>query len=105
MAIDRFEKSTGQKPFSKFHVEQARAFRRNLADERGPYGKPLSAATVTSTLRHLKSFFLWLSREPGYRSRLNPNDATYFRLPNRTAASPPPNGKGASPPSRRLAAC
>lgn len=78
MAIERFEASTGHKPFNKFHVEQARVFRRKLADERGVTGRPLSSATVTSTLRSLKSFFLWLSREPGYRSKLNPNDAAYF---------------------------
>ncbi|HEY1783093.1 MAG TPA: hypothetical protein VGG79_22180 [Roseiarcus sp.] len=40
--------------------------------------KPLSAATITSTLKHLRNFFLWLSREPGFRSALNPNDANYF---------------------------
>jgi hypothetical protein len=27
-AIDRFETSTNRKPFRKFHIEQARAFRR-----------------------------------------------------------------------------
>jgi integrase len=77
-AIVRFEESTGRKPFSKFTVEQARSFRARLVDETGPNGKPLSAATMTTTLKHLRSFFLWLSREPGFRSKLNPNDANYF---------------------------
>jgi len=77
-AIDRFEASTNRKPFSKFHVEQARAFRARLMDEPGMSGKPLSAATITSTLKHLRNFFLWLSREPGFRSAINPNDANYF---------------------------
>lgn len=77
-ALQRFEESTGRKPFSRFHIEQARAFRRRLADEAGPSGKPLSAATVTSTLRALRGFFLWLSCQPGYRSKLNPTDANYF---------------------------
>jgi integrase len=76
-AIARFEESTGSKPFSKFGVEQARSFRARLV-EPGPDGKLLSAATVSTTLKHLRNFFLWLSREPGYRSRLNPNDAQYF---------------------------
>src|SRR5208283_2311291 len=31
-----------------------------------------------STLKHLRHFFLWLSREPGFRSALNSNDANYF---------------------------
>jgi integrase len=77
-AIERFEISTGRRPFKKFHIEQARSFRADLAEEIGPAGKPLSAATVVGTLKHLRSFFLWLSREPGYRSAINANDAAYF---------------------------
>jgi integrase len=77
-AVSRFEESTGFRPFSKFTVEQARSFRARLADEPGPSGKPLSAATISTTLKQLRNFFLWLSREPGYRSKLNPNDAQYF---------------------------
>jgi integrase len=77
-AIDRFEASTSCKPFRKFHVEQARSFRARLVEEVGAKSKPLSAATITSTLKHLRSFFLWLSREPGFRSALNANDANYF---------------------------
>jgi integrase len=77
-AIERFETSTGRKPFRKFHIEQARSFRARLVEELGANGKPLSAATIASTLKHLRNFFLWLSREPGFRSALNPNDANYF---------------------------
>jgi len=77
-AIERFEVSTGRKPFRKFHIEQARSFRARLVDETGKNGKPLSAATITTTLKHLRNFFLWLSREPGFRSALNANDANYF---------------------------
>ena len=77
-AIERFEASTNYKPFRKFHIEQARSFRARLAEETNAKGKPLSAATVTSTLKHLRKFFLWLSREPGFRSALNANDANYF---------------------------
>ncbi len=62
-AIARFEESTGSKPFSKFGVEQARSFRARLV-EPGPDGKLLSAATVSTTLKHLRNFFLWLSRLP-----------------------------------------
>jgi site-specific recombinase XerD len=78
-AIERFEVSTNWKPFRKFHIEQARSFRARLAEEKNPKNGPLSAATITSTLKHLRSFFLWLSRETGFRSALNPNDSNYFR--------------------------
>ena len=77
-AIERFEASTNYKPFRKFHIEQARSFRARLAEETNAKDRPLSAATVTSTLKHLRNFFLWLSREPGFRSALNANDANYF---------------------------
>ena len=49
-----------------------------MLDARGPTGKPLSSATIAATLKHLRNFFLWLSREPGFRSKVNPNDAAYF---------------------------
>ena len=34
-AIERFEVSTNRKPFRKFHPEQARSFRADLAEEAG----------------------------------------------------------------------
>jgi integrase len=77
-ALERFEISTKWKPFCKFHVEQARSFRARLREETGASGKPLSAATIATTLKHLRDFFLWLSREPGFRKAINPNDANYF---------------------------
>lgn len=77
-AIERFEISTGHKPFRKFHIEQVRAFRSKLREERTAKGRPLSAASLSSTLRRLRDFFLWLSQEPGYRSRINPNDVQHF---------------------------
>ena len=77
-AIERFEASTNYKPFSKFNIEQVHAFRRKLFEATGRNGQPLSAATTTGTLKHLKKFFQWLSREPGFRSVLNYNDANYF---------------------------
>ena len=77
-AIERFEITTNRKPFRKFNVEQARSFRARLGEETGASGKPLSVATIASTLKHLRNFFLWLSREPGFRAALNANDANYF---------------------------
>jgi integrase len=77
-AIERFELSTNRKPFRKFHVEQARSFRARLIEEVSANGKHLSSATIASTLKHLRNFILWLSREPGFRSAINANDAKYF---------------------------
>lgn len=77
-AIERFEMSTGHKAFRKFHLEQVRSFRTKLAEETNVNDRPLSAASVASTLRRLRDFFLWLSQEPGFRSRINPNDVQHF---------------------------
>ena len=53
-------------------------FALELGEELGASGKQLSVATIASTLKHLRNFFLWLSREPGFRAALNANDANYF---------------------------
>jgi len=80
-AILRFERSTGFKPFKRFHIEQAVTFKRNLLnDKNARTGKPLSKATVDGTLRMLKAFFLWLAGQPGYKSRIAYADAEYFNL-------------------------
>lgn len=80
-AILRFEHSTGYKPFKRFHIDQAVAFKNRLSQEKNARtGAPLSKATVDSTLRTVKAFFLWLAGQPGYRSRIAYADAEYFNL-------------------------
>jgi integrase len=61
--------------------EQAKAFKRDLADQRGHRsGEPLSKATLYATLTALKRFFIWLAGQPGYKSRIDYPDAEYFNL-------------------------
>ncbi len=80
-AILRFERSTGAKPFKRFHIEQAVVFKRQLeAGKNARTGKPLSKATIDSTLRTVKAFLLWLAGQPGYKSRISYADAEYFNL-------------------------
>lgn len=80
-AISRFEDYTKYRCFKAFHFEQAIGFKAYLAKQiNAKTGKPLSMATMNSTLRPLKAFFQWLSREPGYKSRINYSDAEYFNL-------------------------
>lgn len=87
MALARFEDSTGRKDFRKFHREQAMAFKRRLSDAiSSQTGERLSKATVTAILRDLKTFFEWLSREPGYRSKILFSDADYFSPSEKDAA-------------------
>ncbi|MCT8972478.1 tyrosine-type recombinase/integrase [Microbaculum marinisediminis] len=78
-AIAVFEASTGWRDFRNFHIEQARKFKRDLAQQMNPAtGKPLAKATVYSRLMALRAFFLWLAGQPGYRSCLAYADADYF---------------------------
>jgi integrase len=80
-AISRFEAFTRYKDFKAFHIEQAKAFKRDLANQRGHRsGEPLSKATLYATLTALKRFFIWLAGQPGYKSRISYSDAEYFNL-------------------------
>ena len=80
-AIARFEAYTRYKDFKSFHIEQAKAFKRDLTDQRGHrIREPLSKATLYATLTALKRFFIWLAGQPGYKSRIGYSDAEYFNL-------------------------
>jgi integrase len=80
-ALSRFEESNGYKDFGRFHREQAVAFKRKLDEQTSVRtGKPLSRATVHSTLSALKAFFFWLAGQPGYKSKIAYDDANYFNL-------------------------
>jgi len=80
-ALARFEGHTKHKDFKAFHYEQAIAFKRHLAEQKGQQsGEKLSKATLHSTLTQLKRFFQWLAWQPGYKSRFQYSDAEYFNL-------------------------
>jgi integrase len=80
-AINRFETYTKHRDFKAFHFEQSVAFKKHLAAQKAQRtGKNLSKATLHATLTQLKQFFQWLSREPGYKTRIQYSDAEYFNL-------------------------
>jgi len=80
-ALSRFEVYTKYRDFKTFHFQQAIAFKRHLAEQKGQQsGKKLSKATLHATLMQLKRFFQWLAWQPGYKSRLQYSDAEYFNL-------------------------
>ena len=83
-AMARFEDFTGHKDFRRFHIAQATAFKARLTKEKNARtGKPLSPATVHTTLAALRAFFIWLADKPGYKSRIAYTDADYFNLPEK----------------------
>jgi integrase len=82
-AIEQFEASTGYRDFAAFHIEQARKFKRQLAEAINPAtGKPLAKATSYSRLMAAKAFFVWLAGQTGYKSAIAYSDADYFNPSN-----------------------
>jgi integrase/recombinase XerD len=80
-AIHRFESYNKFRDLRQFHIQQAIAFKADLANQRHSRTlAPLSKATLLSTLNALKAFFQWLAGQPGYKSRLKYADAEYFNL-------------------------
>ena len=80
-AINRFEQYTKFKDFKQFHYEQAVGFKKHLTNQKNETtSKPLSKATLHTTLRHLKNFFQWLAMQTGYKSRINYSDTEYLNL-------------------------
>ena len=80
-SLNRFEVYTRFKSFRAFRIEQAIDFKNHLARQiNARTNEPLSKATAYSTLASLKAFFQWLSREPGFKTRLNYSDSDYFSL-------------------------
>jgi len=80
-ALSRFEAYTRYRDFKAFHFEQAIAFKKHLAGQKGQRsGENLSKATLHATLTQLKRFFQWLAWQPGYKSRIQYADAEYFNL-------------------------
>ncbi len=78
-ALTAFEKSTGGKDFAAFRLEQARKFKRDLADATNTEtGKPLAKSTIISRLMAAKAFFFWLADQTGYRSKIKFSDCDYF---------------------------
>jgi integrase len=85
-ALAKFEEYTKYRDFKRFHIQQAIGFKARLSEHVSPRtGELLSRGTVLSTLNALRSFFQWLSMQPGYRSRLSSADAEYFALSDREA--------------------
>jgi integrase len=85
-ALSRFEGYSRYRDFKAFHFQQAIAFKKHLAEQRGlRSGEKLSKATLHATLTQLKRFFQWLACQPGYKSSVQYADADYFNLSDKDA--------------------
>jgi hypothetical protein len=76
-AIADFEATTKWRDFARFHVEQARRYKRALEERKNEKtGQPLSKSTIKSRLKALRAFFAWLAEQPG----IHPLDAAHDEL-------------------------
>ncbi|MEW6584948.1 MAG: site-specific integrase, partial [Nitrospirota bacterium] len=65
--------------FATFSQKKAMGFKDWLGDRRHR-NKPISVTTQYHYLRHLHNFFTWLSDQPGYKSRISLDNASYLCL-------------------------
>jgi integrase/recombinase XerD len=80
-AILRFEEFTRFADLGTFNKEQAIGFKAHLFKSSAVRsGKPLSHATIFTTTRAVQTFFRWLSREPGYKTKIKQSDIRYLNL-------------------------
>ncbi len=80
-ALHRFEEYTGFADFASFSKELAVGFKKHLTScKAARTGKPLSRATVHTTLQALQEFLRWLARERGYRTKIDASDIRYLNL-------------------------
>lgn len=80
-AICKYEDATEHEDFVLCTSNRAIAFKKYLANnENKRTGKVMGLRTRYHTLRLVAKFFGWLAIQPGYKSRLSPNLATYFCL-------------------------
>ena len=77
-AICLYEEFSGYESFA-LTSEKASQFKAWLR-RRTHRGKPLSLATYHAYLRHLRRFFIWLSAQPGYKSRITSNAVAYLNI-------------------------
>ena len=78
-AISLFELSTGGKDFASFHIEQARAFKRGLAEDPNPAtGKPYAMATIKGRRRSSRSISFLASSKRGNGVTSNKGSSNAF---------------------------
>jgi len=74
-----YEDFTNHADFRGFNSRTATNFKKWL-EERKYRGKQISITTVYHYLRFLKGFFLWVSGQPGYKSKIDHDSISYLSL-------------------------
>lgn len=78
-SLTDFETFNAAKDHRNFKGEWARRYKKDLSNRTSKRtGEKLAVTSVNSRLDHLRSFFEWLSDQPGYRSRVIRSDVSDF---------------------------
>jgi integrase/recombinase XerD len=81
-AILLWQEFSRDEDFAFYNADKGIAFK-NWLSKRETHGKRLSLVTYRAYLRHLRKFFTWLVREPGYKNRIKPNAIDYLKITER----------------------
>lgn len=85
-AIWLWEDFNNKNDFSSFNKTTARAFKDWLKNKKiNNSNKNISMSYCNDTLRFLKVFFEWLSKQAGYKSKINQTDIDYLNLTRKEA--------------------
>jgi integrase len=80
-AIWEWEDFTKTADFRQFNENTAIAFKQDLLQRKNNRsGKTLALSTCLHYLNALSEFFLWLSGQPGYKSKITPDKVAYLKL-------------------------
>ena len=92
-AIWEWEDFTDMADFKEFNEDTAIAFKNGLLKRKNEHsGQPLALSTCLHYLNSLSDFFIWLSGQAGYKSRISPDKVAYLKLDkkqSRIALEPP----------------
>src|ERR1700733_1351175 len=83
-ALYLFEEFTQFSSFKQLTKETIIAFKKDLMQKKNQRTKaPVSKIYLLHTTKYLKSFFIWLCSQKGYKKRISPPDLAYFNLSDR----------------------
>ena len=77
-AILIYEDFTKKADFATYKPDKAIEFKKWL-HKREYKGKTISTSTYCDYLRHISKFFLWLSWQPGYKSKITVDKVDYLK--------------------------
>lgn len=84
-AIWDYEQYTNEDDYAHFNEELAKGFKKWLSEKKLKSGETISLHTQYDRLRHVKTFFTWLSGQSGYKTKVSAYDTSYLRMDKKLA--------------------